>query len=112
MLREQLADALAADLRLLHQQMVEIDTYLLLFFDTYELIEYNPITAVLRPSQTFPDRYQSNRVRAIIAGRNAIDWTHQNWIGRENEVVVHALPPFDFAGNRAVFTKQIRYFRF
>src|SRR5947209_3041095 len=38
-LREQLADALAADFRMLHQQLVETDTYLLLFFDTYELIE-------------------------------------------------------------------------
>src|SRR5947209_3881375 len=40
-LRERLADALAADLRLLQLQMTETDTYLLLFFDTYELIEYN-----------------------------------------------------------------------
>src|SRR5438132_340459 len=44
--RERLADALAADLHLLQQQMIETSTYLLLFFDTYELIEYNPITAV------------------------------------------------------------------
>src|SRR5947209_6888003 len=66
-LRERLADALAADLRLLQQQMIEADAYLLLFFDTYELVEYKPITAVLRPGQTFPDDYQSNRFKAIIA---------------------------------------------
>jgi tetratricopeptide (TPR) repeat protein len=95
-LRERLADALTADLRLLQQQMVETNTYLLLFFDTYEFIEYNPITAVLRPAQTFPDNYQSNRVRAIIAGRNSIDWKHQNWLGREKEVIVRTLPPFNY----------------
>jgi tetratricopeptide (TPR) repeat protein len=95
-LRERLADALAADLRLLQQQMIETDTYLLLFFDTYEFIEYNPITAVLRPAQTFPDNYQSNRVRAILAGRNATDWTHQNWVGREKEVIERTLPPFNY----------------
>ncbi len=95
-LQERLADALAHDLRLLQQQMVEAGTYLLLFFDTYELIEYNPITAVLRPAQTFPDKYQSNRVRVVIAGRNAIDWTHQNWISRKVEVIVHTLPPFNY----------------
>src|SRR6266568_1144757 len=95
-LRERLADALAADLRLLQQHMIETGTYLFLFFDTYELIEYNPITAVLRPAQTFPDNYQSNRVRAIIAGRNVIDWKHQNWVGREREAIVHTLPPFNY----------------
>jgi tetratricopeptide (TPR) repeat protein len=95
-LRERLADALAADLRMLQQQMVETDTFLMLFFDTYELIEYNPIVAVLRPAQTFPDNYRSNRVRTIIAGRNAIDWTHQNWVGRKGEVIVHTLPPFNY----------------
>src|SRR6266487_1885374 len=70
------------------------DTYLLLFFDTFELIEYNPITAVLRSATLFPDRYQSKRVRAIVAGRNALDWTHQNWVGRRGEIVVRTLPPF------------------
>jgi tetratricopeptide (TPR) repeat protein len=111
-LREQLADAIAADLRLLHQQMVETDTYLLLFFDTYELIEYNPISAVLRPSQMFPDRYQSNRVRAIIAGRNAIDWTHQNWIGREKEVNVRPLPPFDLYETEQYLQDRLDIFDF
>ena len=111
-LQERLADALADDLRLLHQQMVETGTYLLLFFDTYELIEYNPITAVLRPSQTFPDRYESNRVRAIIAGRNAIDWTHQNWTGREKEVTVHALPPFDFQETEQYLRSRLDIFDF
>src|SRR5207302_11088370 len=82
--------------RLLEQQMIDTGTYLLLLFDTYELIEYNPITAVLRPTQTFPDTYHSDRVRVIIAGRNAIDWTHQNWAGRKREVIVHTLPPFDY----------------
>ena len=94
-LRERLEDALADDLRLVQQQMIDSDTYLLLFFDTYELIEYNPITAVLRPAQSFPDNYQSNRIRFIITGRNEIDWTHPNWVGREKAILVHTLPPFD-----------------
>jgi tetratricopeptide (TPR) repeat protein len=95
-LRERLAGALETDLRLLQQQMAETGTYMVLFFDTYELIESNPITAVLQPAQTFPDNYRSNRVRTIIAGRNAIDWTHQNWVGRKGEVIVRTLPPFDY----------------
>jgi tetratricopeptide (TPR) repeat protein len=95
-LRERLAYELADDLRLLQQQMIENGTFLLLLFDTYELIENNPITAVLRPAHTFPDNYESSRVRVIIAGRNAIDWTHQNWVGREQEVIVHTLPPFNY----------------
>src|SRR2546421_5763941 len=76
--------------------MIKTNASLVFFFDTYDLIEYNPITAVLRYAQTFPDNYQSNRVRAIITGRNAIDWTHQNWVGREKEVIVHTLPPFNY----------------
>jgi tetratricopeptide (TPR) repeat protein len=94
MLRGRLAEALSDDLRFLQQQMIESGTYILLLFDTYELIERNPVTAVLRPSQTFPDNYQSKRVRAIVAGRNAIDWKHQNWVDREKECLVRPLPPF------------------
>src|SRR5439155_7910281 len=91
-LRERLADALVDDLRTFEQRMLDSDTYVLLFFDTFELIEYNPTTAVLRLAQTFPDNYHSSRIRVIIAGRNALDWTHQNWVGREQEVRVHPLP--------------------
>lgn len=92
--RERLADALTNDLRLLHQAMFASNTYIVLFYDTFELIEANPITAILQPGQTFPDTYRSDRVRAIIAGRNAPDWRHPNWIGRERDVLVRPLPPF------------------
>src|SRR5579859_2572016 len=94
--RERLADALVSDLRMLQQQMIESNTYIVLFCDTFELIESNPITAVLRPGQTFPDTYRSNRIRTIIAGRNALDWKHQNWVGRELEVQVRPLSPFSY----------------
>lgn len=95
-MRERLGDALADDLRLLQLQMREDNTYILFFFDTFELIERHPIGAVLDPAHTFPDFYQSNRIRALIAGRNAPDWSHPNWIGREGEIRVYPLPPFTY----------------
>lgn len=94
--RERLADALANDVRRLHQAMFESNTSIVLFCDTFEQIEANPITAVLQSGQPFPDTYRSDRVRAVIAGRNAPNWKHPNWIGRESEVRVHALPPFSY----------------
>lgn len=94
-IREQLTDALSNELQQLHQRMVEMDIYVLLFFDTFELIEHNPITTVLRSSHTFPDNYHFDRIRAIIAGRNEPDWSHSpNWIGRQDEVHTVALSPF------------------
>lgn len=93
-IRERMGEALVDDLRLLQLQMREDNTYVLLFFDTFELIERNPVTAVLRPVHLFPDMYQSNRIRIVMAGRNVPDWSHPNWTGREREVVVRPLPPF------------------
>jgi tetratricopeptide (TPR) repeat protein len=93
-MRERLGDAFADDLRLLQLRMREENVYVLLFFDTFELIERHPIGAVLDPAHTFPDLYQSNRIRAIIAGRNPPDWSHPNWAGREKEALVYPLPPF------------------
>jgi len=91
-----MADALAEDLERLERRLIETNSYLVLFFDTFEMIEYNPITAVLRPTQTFPDTYRSRRVRVIIAGRNSIDWQHPNWKGREREVITLPLRPFRY----------------
>ncbi len=68
---------------------------LLVFLDTYEMIEDNPIIAVLRRSQTFPDNYLYRSIRVVIAGRNKLDWQHPNWQGREQEVQVITLAPFD-----------------
>ncbi len=95
-IREQLGDALTADLLLLHEQMQESNTYVIVFFDTFELIEHNPITAVLRPYQTFPDNYYFDRIAFVMAGRNPIDWSHQNWIERANDVQSVPLSPFTF----------------
>ncbi|QBD79923.1 tetratricopeptide repeat protein [Ktedonosporobacter rubrisoli] len=95
-LRDDLGDTFAADLYRLQQDMQRDNTYILLFFDTFERIEHNPISAVLRSSQTFPDTYQSSRVRAIIAGRNEINWSHPNWTGREHKIIVRELAPFSY----------------
>lgn len=92
---ERLAEALAADLLPLREQMVRDDAYLLLLFDTYELIEYDPVTAVLHSDRPFPDTYQLDRIRTVIAGRNALDFTLPNWKGREQEIQVRALAPFN-----------------
>ena len=94
-IREQLSLALIADLEQLHEQLLETDSHLLVFFDTFELIEQNPVSAVLRVSQTFPDNYRFPRMRAVIAGRNALDWDHPNWRGRKQEVHCVAIEPFN-----------------
>ena len=94
--RERLGDALASDLHLLYEQMYEANAYLLLFFDTFELIEHNPVTTVLRSWQTFPDNYGFDRVLTVIAGRNVLDWSHNNWIGRKHEINVRPLSPFNY----------------
>ncbi|GHO92587.1 hypothetical protein KSF_026350 [Reticulibacter mediterranei] len=95
-MRERLGDAFADDLRLLQLRMREENVYVLFFFDTFELIERHPIGTVLDPAHTFPDFYQSNRIRAIIAGRNPPDWSHPNWVGREREALVYPLSPFTY----------------
>ena len=91
-----LSDALSNDLYLLHERMLETNTSLLLLCDTFELIENNPITAVLHTSHTFPETYNFDRIRVVIAGRNALNMRHQNWIGRENEITFAPLAPFNY----------------
>ncbi|HLG62599.1 MAG TPA: tetratricopeptide repeat protein [Ktedonosporobacter sp.] len=86
--------ALVEDLHLLNEHLAKTQKTLVVFFDTFELIEQNPGVAVLRQSQTFPDNYQLERMKVVIAGRNKLDWTHPNWIGREQEVQVMPLAPF------------------
>lgn len=93
-LREQLGLAFVDELRILDERP-DANISLLLFFDTFEVIERNPITAVLHPARPFPDLYQSTHVHAIIAGRNPLDWQHPNWVGRKNEVDARLLPPFN-----------------
>jgi tetratricopeptide (TPR) repeat protein len=91
-----LSDALSDDLRLLQERMIESNISLLLLCDTFELIENNPIIAVLHTSHTFPETYNFDRIRVVIAGRNALNIRHQNWIGRENEITAVPLSPFTY----------------
>jgi tetratricopeptide (TPR) repeat protein len=94
-IREAATIALASDLQRLDLSLAEHNKTLLVFLDTYEMIEDNPIIAVLRRSQTFPDNYFYPSMRVVIAGRNKLDWQHPNWQGREREVQVLTLAPFD-----------------
>lgn len=91
-----LSDAFSADLRTLDALLVPEDRYLLLIFDTFELIEDNPITAVLQTAHTFPDTYDFERLRFVIAGRNELNMKHPNWIGREQEITIASLSPFSY----------------
>lgn len=93
-IREVVSAALAEDLRQLDTYLAQEKKTLVAFFDTFEAIEQNTGIAVLRQSQTFPDNYQFENMRIVIAGRNKLDWTHPNWRGREQEVRVMALRPF------------------
>ncbi|MBO0796559.1 MAG: hypothetical protein J2P36_37200, partial [Ktedonobacteraceae bacterium] len=94
-IRDSLSSALFSDLEDLETQLAENQTALLLFFDTFEMIEDNPVIAVLGLIQTFPDNYHFEHVKVVIAGRNELDTNHQNWSGRQEEVLDVALAPFD-----------------
>lgn len=92
--REQLLQTLILDLEHMRGRMDGEQKSVLLFFDTFERIEDNPAVAVLNAKQHFPDNYQSNLVRAVIAGRNAPLWSHRVWQGREQDVLLCPLAGF------------------
>lgn len=92
--RSRLSAALTADLHALDQLLHRSGRYVLLFFDTFELIEKNPVIASLDLTHVFPDNYQFEHIGAVIAGRNAIDWNDLNWKGRESEVRSVTIAPF------------------
>lgn len=94
-IRDTLSSALASDLEELENHLGETGKALLLFFDTFEMIEDNPVSAVLGLIQPFPDNYHFKHVGVILAGRNELNWMHQNWVGRREEVLDVALAPFD-----------------
>jgi len=94
-IREVVSAALVDDLRRLDIHLAQEQKTLLVFIDTFEAIEQNPDVAVLLRSQTFPDNYQFEHMRTVIAGRNRLDWTHPNWSGREQELQVMPLSPFN-----------------
>jgi tetratricopeptide (TPR) repeat protein len=90
-----IAAALVEDIQRLEPILVEEHKTLLIIFDTFEVIEDNPIIAVLRSSQTFPDTYGSSRMKILMAGRNRLNWNHPNWRGRQEEVQNVTLYPFN-----------------
>jgi tetratricopeptide (TPR) repeat protein len=94
-LRIALYRALAADLNRLEKHFIQQQTFLLVMFDTTELIERTPSIAVLNFAQLFPDNYQFERMKFVIASRNKIDWSQPNWLGREKEVREVAIEPFN-----------------
>jgi tetratricopeptide (TPR) repeat protein len=93
-LRNRFADALIEDFRALNGLLQGDNKHLLVFFDTYENIQENPLTATLRLDQVFPDDYDFAAMGFIIAGRYELDWNHVNWLRRENEVQTMAIAPF------------------
>jgi tetratricopeptide (TPR) repeat protein len=94
-IRDALSNALASDLEELETHLGETGKVLLLFFDTFEMIEENPVSAVLGLIQSFPDDYHFKHIGVVLAGRNDLHWTHQNWVGRREEVLDIPLAPFD-----------------
>jgi tetratricopeptide (TPR) repeat protein len=108
-IRESATIALANDLQRLDLSLAEHNKTLLVLLDTYEMIEENPIVAVLRRSQTFPDNYLYHAMRVVIAGRNKLDWQHPNWQGREQEVQVIQLAPFDLEEMREYVDTESTY---
>jgi tetratricopeptide (TPR) repeat protein len=92
--RAALYRALTTDLKKLDQQLTDTTVPLLVMFDTAEIIEKTPSIAVLSFSHLFPDNYQFNRIKFVIASRDKIDWTQPNWQGREKEVREVAVKPF------------------
>ena len=108
-IREAATIALSSDLQRLDLSLAARNKTLLVFLDTYEMIEDNPIIAVLRRSQTFPDNYQYRSMRVVIAGRNKLDWQHPNWQGREQELQVTTLAPFDLEEMREYVDTESTY---
>ncbi|GHO93576.1 hypothetical protein KSF_036240 [Reticulibacter mediterranei] len=90
-----IAAALVEDIQRLEPILAEEQKTLLIIFDTFEVIEDNPIIAVLRSSQTFPDTYSSSHMKVLMAGRNRLNWNHPNWLGRQAEVQSVTLYPFN-----------------
>lgn len=93
-IRNSLYEALANDLQKLNKQLAENKKALLIFFDTFELVEQNPLIAVLGLRRNFPDTYHFEHIGVVIAGRNRINWDHANWQDRQQEVQEVAIAPF------------------
>src|SRR2546429_4432832 len=92
--RDKLHTALAHDLYVLDQQLVGANRQLIIFCDTYEVIEAYPAIAALSSAYAFPHQYQFKRMGMVIAGRNVPDWEHSNWKGRKQEEQCVPIKPF------------------
>ena len=94
LVRSQMFDALQGDLQDLEPQVKASGRALIVFFDTYELVESDPVIAVLTAGHLFPETYGFKQIGVVIAGRNPLDWKHRNWRGREQEVRSVPMNPF------------------
>ncbi len=103
--RSMLVDAIIADFHTLGDRLNKDNQNLLIFFDTFEFIEENPLIAVLRPGYPFPDSYGFSNIAFVIAGRNKINFNHSNWHSREREVESMPISPFTQSETREYFEK-------
>ena len=76
------------------EDKLNLNDGILLVFDSFEVIEVNPLVSVLRAYQLFPDDYGISKIRFLVAGRSMPDWTHPNWINRDKELKLVELKPF------------------
>jgi tetratricopeptide (TPR) repeat protein len=97
------ADAFVDDLSTLDATLKSTDSSLFIFFDTYEVVERNPLSTLLRPEQRFPDSYELTNLKVVIAGRNKIDLDNINWRGREAEIQNMPISAFTLTETREYF---------
>lgn len=90
-MREQITQALSSDLR---EKLLKEKVSIVIFFDTFERIEDSTVTAVIHSGQIFPDTYGLERIRSVIAGRNAPQWDKPEWKDRRDAIDVHELSGF------------------
>jgi tetratricopeptide (TPR) repeat protein len=109
-----LYDTLTTDLDALEERLSTDKKRLIVFFDTFELIEQYPVVATLNPQQSFPDTYDFKNIGVVIAGRNAPDWHLANWRGRERQVKDIPIAPFtldemvDFINENRSFSQMLQ----
>jgi len=97
LLERRLANALAHDLSSLDKELQGAGRSLLLFYDTFELIEKDPIAVLLNPIAQFPENYQFAHIGVVMAGRNPLPLNNPSfyWCVHPQEVSEIPLNPFD-----------------
>ncbi len=104
-----LYDTLTSDLDALEEQLATEKKCLIIFFDTFELIEQYPVVATLNPKQSFPDTYDFKNIGFVIAGRNGPNWKQANWRGREQQVQDIPIAPFTLEETVVFFNENRRF---